>query len=296
MPDSTGVIVNKMKIAVLSGKGGTGKTMLSVNLAAVAENCTYIDCDVEEPNGHLFFSPINIVSDTVTIRIPKVDQNLCTACRKCIDICKFNALAYISQKLFVFDSICHACGACSILCPENAISEVDKKIGVIQTGISENVLVKTGILNVGESSGVPIIKKIMNAPIEKSDFVFIDCPPGSACIVMESIKDADFCILIAEPTIFGAHNLNMVYELVKLFNKPFGVILNKFMEGVNPSEDFCLEKKVNILGKIPYCTELGMLNSNGKILVRENSHYKKMFADLLQTVISEVQNQTIINS
>ncbi|HBW38258.1 4Fe-4S binding protein [Desulfosporosinus sp. BICA1-9] len=277
-----------MKIAVLSGKGGTGKTLVSVNLASAAKKSIYLDCDVEEPNGHLFFKPQDIETEKVSIKIPVVDETLCNGCRKCIDFCKFNALAYIINKLIVFDEVCHSCGGCVLFCPEKALSEKEKVIGEVQIGVSENVVVITGVLNTGERSGVPIIKKLLQGIPVGIEFAFIDCPPGSACIVMESIKDADYCILVAEPTLFGVHNLNMVYELIKLFDKPHGVVLNKCLEGENPAEEFCLKKNINILGRIPFESKLGMLNSNAQILVRENQKYREIFSSMLQTVAKEV--------
>lgn len=284
-----------MKIAVLSGKGGTGKTLVSVNLAALANKAVYIDCDVEEPNGYLFFKPEKLESGKVSIKIPYVEEKRCTGCRKCVDFCKFNALAYIGTRLLVFEEICHSCGGCVLFCPEKALSEKDKVIGEVQRGVSEDVTVITGILNTGEASGIPIIKKILAGSNESNNFTFIDCPPGSACIVMESIKDADYCILVAEPSLFGVHNLNMVYELIKLFKKPYGVVLNKCLEGENPSENFCLENNIKILGKIPFENELGTLNSKALIAVRENNKYREMFSSLLQIVNEEVRDEAAIN-
>ena len=289
MPDFTGKARIKMRIAVLSGKGGTGKTLVSVNLAAVAENSTYIDCDVEEPNGHLFFKPEGIQEELIAVQIPTVDAQLCNGCRKCVDFCKFNALALIKGKPFVFEEVCHSCGGCVMICPQKALSEEEKNIGKIEKGISGNVTVITGILNTGEASGVPIIKKLMPKSKEDKELIFIDCPPGSACIVMESIKDADYCILVAEPTLFGVHNLNMVYELVKLFNKSFGVVLNKCLEGENPAEKFCLERNIKILSRVPFDNELGALNSNAEIAVRKDEKYQVIFFSLLETVQEEVQ-------
>ena len=284
-----------MKIAVLSGKGGTGKTLVSVNLAAVAHESLYIDCDVEEPNGHLFFKPENIYTEEISIKIPYVDEKLCKGCRKCVNFCKFNALAYINNKLKVFEDVCHSCGGCVFFCPEKALSEKMKIIGEIKRGVSKNVTVLTGILNTGEASGIPIIKKLLSDTNVGKAITFIDCPPGSACIVMESIKDADYCVLVAEPTLFGVHNLNMVYELVKLFKKPYSVVLNKTLEGENPAEGFCMEKNIKILGKIPFDNELGTLNSNALISVRENTKYKQLFSSLLQTLTEEVKHETVIN-
>jgi len=276
-----------MKIAVLSGKGGTGKTLVSVNLASVAEQSVYIDCDVEEPNGHLFFKPKNIKTENVSVWIPFVDEKPCTGCRNCVDFCKFNALAYIKEHLFVFDEICHSCGGCVLICPQGALSEMPRKIGEIKKGISDSVAVITGILNPGEASGVPIIKALLGSHDENCLYTFIDCPPGSACVVMESIKDADYCVLVAEPTTFGVHNLAMVYELVKLFDKPHGVVLNKCFEGFNPAEQFCLENKIKILGRIPFDNQLGTVNSDARIVSKEMKEYKNLFSDLLMTISEE---------
>lgn len=284
-----------MKIAVLSGKGGTGKTLLAVNLAATANGATYVDCDVEEPNGHLFFKPSNIKSEEIPVKIPHVDEELCNGCRTCVDFCNFNALAYIVNKLLVFEDVCHSCGGCSLLCPEKALSEKEKVIGQVQRGASEDVTVITGILNTGEASGIPVIKKSLSYAFKNQNTTLIDCPPGSACIVMDSIKDADYCILVAEPTLFGVHNLGMVHELVKLFNKPHGAVLNKCLDGENPAEKYCLDNDIKILGKIPFDNELGTINSNALIAARENKEYRHLFAKLLQTVTKEVQHETVTN-
>lgn len=285
-----------MRIAVLSGKGGTGKTLVSVNLAAAAKSSTYIDCDVEEPNGHLFFKPEYVQEEEISVKTPKVNNELCNGCRKCIDFCKFNALAYIKNKLIVFDEVCHSCGGCIMLCPEKALTEKEKVIGKVQKGTSDQVSIYTGILNTGEASGIPIIKKLLAENKQEVDKqTFIDCPPGSACIVMESIKDADYCILVAEPTLFGVHNLNMVYELVKLFNRSFGVVLNKCLKEENPAEKFCLEKNIKILSRIPFDTNLGTLNSNAEIAVNRNEKYRELFSSLINTVTKEVQHETTTN-
>lgn len=285
-----------MRIAVLSGKGGTGKTLVSVNLAAAAKSSTYIDCDVEEPNGHLFFKPEYVQEEEISVKTPKVNNELCNGCRKCIDFCKFNALAYIKNKLIVFDEVCHSCGGCIMLCPEKALTEKEKVIGKVQKGTSDQVSIYTGILNTGEASGIPIIKKLLAENKQEVDKqIFIDCPPGSACIVMESIKDADYCILVAEPTLFGVHNLNMVYELVKLFNRSFGVVLNKCLKEENPAEKFCLEKNIKILSRIPFDTNLGTLNSNAEIAVNRNEKYRELFSSLINTVTKEVQHETTTN-
>lgn len=271
-----------MKIAVLSGKGGTGKTLVSVNLAVVAENASYIDCDVEEPNGHLFFKPEILSEKPINVQIPVINDDLCNGCKKCVEFCNFNALAY-TNKVLLFETICHSCGGCKLVCPQKAITEKDKAIGIVQYGKSLDTIVNTGFINTGEVSGVPIISELIRT-IPDTTYSIIDCPPGSACVVMESIKDADYVVLVAEPTIFGAHNLNMVYDLVTMFKKPFGVVLNKCLPSFNPSEQLCKDKDMPILLRIDFDKELGNLNSNGKIVARESEKYKQMFSSLLDKI------------
>ena len=234
--------------------------------------------------------------DGMAIGMGHTFHELCTGCRKCVDFCAFNALAYIGGKVKIFDEVCHSCGGCMLVCPEKAVSEKDKTIGIVQQGQSKTVTVKTGILNAGEASGIPIIKNLLqNIKNTEQQLNIIDCPPGSSCIVMESIKDADYCILVAEPTIFGLHNLKMVYELVQLFSKPFGVVLNKCSKGKNPAEEFCIKENIAILGKISFDKMLGTENSNAHIIVRQNAQYNELFTSLLGKVCKEVQHVLLVN-
>ncbi len=280
--------VNKLKIAILSGKGGTGKTLVSVNLAAVCNDSTYIDCDVEEPNGHIFFKPVIEDKSDIKVLIPVCDDAKCTGCRACVEFCNFNALAHVNGSLMIFEDICHSCGGCKLVCPENAITEKEKTIGKIEIGKSNETNVISGIMNTGEESGVPIIDELLNRDFIDTYNYFIDCPPGSSCTVMESIKDADYCILVTEPTVMGLHDFKMVYELVSLFKKPHSVILNKCTIEYNPAKQFCLDENINILMEIPYDSELALLNSQGKIVARESRKFNEMFSILLETVLKEV--------
>lgn len=283
-----------MKIAVLSGKGGTGKTFIAVNLADVINNSVYIDCDVEEPNGYLFFKPNKVNSSDVFINVPQVDNNLCVGCRKCINFCKFNALVQIVNKILIFNNVCHSCGGCSIICPKNAITEKQKLIGKIEVGYSNDVMIKTGVLNIGEVANIKIINDLLTN-LNPNNIIIIDCPPGSSCSVMESIKDVDYCILVAEPTIFGLHNLELVYDLVQKFKKPFGVIINKVSKDKNIVDTFCEEKQITILERIEYDNHLGRLISEGEIVSRKLIKYQKLFQDLLNKVKEEVENEAAIN-
>ncbi|MDD4120651.1 MAG: ATP-binding protein [Clostridia bacterium] len=274
---------NKTIIAVLSGKGGTGKTLVSVNLACVIPGAVYADCDVEEPNGHLFFKPINLKTKEIGILIPSINEEKCTGCTKCVEFCKFNALAYVG-RVMVFEEICHYCGGCTIVCPEKAITEVNLNIGKVVIGDSEGTRIISGFLNVGSVSGVPIIKDIQKQIKEEEHTVIVDCPPGSACAVMESVQSSDYCILVAEPTIFGSHNLDMVYKLVTLFKKPCGVILNKCDGNENPSKEYCIRNNIEIIAEIPYDSELSDINGNGEIAARVSQKYKDIFMNIAEKI------------
>ncbi len=274
-----------MNIAVLSGKGGTGKTFVSCNLASAIGKSAYIDCDVEEPNGHLFFKPEKVRSQDVCVKLPQIIADKCNQCRKCTDFCHFNALAFIKEKPMLFRGVCHSCGGCKIVCPNHAIVEKDYPIGVIHTGKHRSVTVRSGMMNMGEESGVPIIRELLkNLPCKDN---VIDCPPGSACTVMESIKDADYCVIVAEPSVFGVHNFQMVYELVKILKKPFGVVINKADGQVNPMQELCEKLKLPVLEQIPFDREIAAQNAAGNIAYETNERAKEIF-DRLYSKISEV--------
>lgn len=274
-----------MKIAVLSGKGGAGKTFVSVNLAAAAGNARYIDCDVEEPNGNLFFKAKSIETDDVSVLLPEFDSEKCDGCRKCVDFCRFNALVYI-KKPRVFSEVCHSCGGCKVVCPKDAVTEKKYKIGRIEKGkyTSDRGTVKvvTGILNMGEASGVPVINRLLKDVTGKQELTVIDCPPGSACSVMESVTEADTCILVAEPTAFGLHNFKMIHQLAQILEKPCFVVINKVDTPYKPLEEYCKENNLPIVGQIPYNKEVAQIISDGKILCEEIPQYLDFFQNILK--------------
>lgn len=285
--------IHVMKIAVLSGKGGTGKTFVSVNLASCAPSATYLDCDVEEPNGHLFFHPEDILKEDSIKLLPRFDENKCIQCRKCIDFCRFNALALVGNKPKLFKEVCHSCGACASICPTGAVVEEEQVLGSVETGKHKNVTVITGFLNLGEASGVPVISSVLEkGKTIENEYTIIDCPPGSACTVMESIQDVDYCVLVGEPTIFGAHNLEMVYELVSILNKPCGVVINKYEQEENPIDSFCKKQGVEVLTRIPYSQEIAKENADGKIACEYNKILNKTFKSLLE----RIKQGVVVNS
>lgn len=271
-----------MKIAFLSGKGGTGKTLVAVNLACAAERCLYVDCDVEEPNGHLFLEPAAPARSEVSVSIPAIDPEKCLGCRVCVQFCRFGALAFVKGKPLLTQTICHSCGGCAYLCPAKAITESPRAIGAIERGLSGGIDVRTGILNPGEVSGVPIIRELLAGVGADAPLTLMDCPPGAACAVMECVREADLCVLVAEPTRYGVHNLRMVDELCEGFHKPRVAVLNKCMEGVgNPSEAYCRERGIPVVAQIPFHEELGRLNSVGVPVATRLPWANTLFRDLL---------------
>ena len=278
-----------MRVAVLSGKGGTGKTFVAVNLAAVAGTARYVDCDVEEPNGHIFFRPEGCRDEPVQVTVPVIDHETCDGCRQCVDFCRFNALAVIGGRMRVFERLCHSCGACQVVCPLGAISETHRVIGRQRSGRAGKIAFHDGVLAPGEESGVPIIHRLLEEANGAGELTVLDCPPGAACPVMEPVRAADYCVVVAEPTLFGLHNLRMVLELVHLFGKPCGVVVNKATTDDSRIEDFCRAEQIPVLGRIPYDPHLAVLNSDGRIVADHCPTCAETFRALLSRIIREAR-------
>jgi MinD superfamily P-loop ATPase len=283
-----------MIISVASGKGGTGKTFVATNLALSIEREVYpvpinrdgvqfLDCDVEEPDGHIFLKPTLTESQPVNIPIPRVDQEKCNACGICVKVCQFNALALVKEKVLVFPELCKGCGGCSLLCPQKAISEVERPIGVMEKGKAGEIDFIRGRLNISEIQAVPIIRKLKRE-IKKNKIVIIDVSPGTSCPMVESIRGSDFCTLVTEPTPFGLHDLKMAVEVVKKLKIPFGVIINRDGIGDEKVEEFCRENKIPILLKIPYSKDIAFAYSKGAPIIEEKSEYKAKFKELFNSI------------
>lgn len=265
-----------MNIAVLSGKGGTGKTTVSTNLA-LALKSNYIDCDVEEPNGFLFLKPKVDTEKNVMVEYPIIDDNKCINCGVCANVCQFNALAKVKDDIMLFQKLCHGCGACKIVCKYNAITYDKREIGKIESGFSHDINCSRGILNISEPMAVLVIKELLKNLSSKSNL--IDCPPGTSCNVVNALKYANGAILVTEPSEFGLHDLKMAVELVKMYDMPFGIVINKDDGEDNIIKKYCKEEEINLIGTIPYAKKTAVLYSKGEILY-DDSYHKAVFDDL----------------
>ena len=265
-----------MNIAVLSGKGGTGKTTVSTNLALTL-TINYVDCDVEEPNGFIFLNPLIENKEEVYVEYPVIDREKCTLCGACAHECQFNALANAGKEMVVFEKLCHDCGACKLVCKADAIRYEKRATGMIEGGSIKTIHCFRGVLNISEPMAVPVIRKLLDR-LPKDDYI-IDCPPGTSCNVVNALRYADAAILVTEPSEFGLHDLKMAIELVKLYNIPYGIIINKDDGKDNIVKIFCKTNDIALIGLIPYSMEAAALYSNGMMLC-EDGFYQRIFSEI----------------
>ncbi|MDD5269851.1 MAG: ATP-binding protein [Candidatus Omnitrophica bacterium] len=281
-----------MVISVASGKGGTGKTTIAVNMALSIENAQLIDCDVEEPNAHIFVKPEIKCSKEAFLPVPEIDKSKCVYCGKCREVCSYNAIAVItpagdiSGNVLLFPELCHSCGACVELCPAGAIREVDRRIGMIEIGDSGILQFAHGRLDVGQSMSPPLIRQLKEF-INPTRTVIIDAPPGTSCPVITAIKGSDYCILVTEPTPFGLNDLILAVETVREIGIPYGVIINRSDIGDDNVSDYCEKNKIRVLSRIPFDKEVAVLYSKGKAVVGEKPLWKDTFRGIYNAIKNE---------
>lgn len=278
-----------MIISVASGKGGTGKTTIAVNLALSIDNVQFLDCDVEEPNAHIFLKPVIKEQKKAYIPVPEIDESKCNYCGKCAKVCVYNAIAVLPSQngkkgnTLVFANLCHGCGACSALCPESAIKEVNREIGVVESGNSGKMEFVHGKLNIAEAMSPPLIRQVREF-IDPHKNVIIDAPPGTSCPVIASIKNSDFCLLVTEPTPFGLHDLMLAVGVLRKITIPFGVVINRADLGNKKTEEFCSKEGIPILMRIPFKKEIAVIYSKGESMLKEFPEYKNYFVELFKKI------------
>ena len=285
-----------MIISVASGKGGTGKTTVAVNLALSLKNIQLLDCDVEEPNAHIFLKPRIGGEKKATIPVPKIDEAKCTYCGKCREVCAYHAIAVLpgsegkKGSVLVFPHLCHGCGACSLFCPQGAIKEVDKEIGVIEIGEQGDIQFIHGRLNISEAMSPPLIRQVKEY-INTTRTVIIDAPPGTSCPVITAVKGSDFCVLVTEPTPFGLNDLILAVEVLRKLQILFGVVINRSDIGDGKVEDYCRKENISILMQIPFSREIAVSYSEGVPIVERDVSYKDKFISLYLD-ICRMKNET----
>jgi MinD superfamily P-loop ATPase len=272
-----------MIISIASGKGGTGKTTVATNLAFAIEKAHILDCDVEEPNSHIFIKPEITSKVPVYIPVPEIDKSKCDFCGKCAEVCAYKAIAVLKDNVLVFSELCHGCGACEYFCPQKAIKEVNRTIGFIETGTKEKLLFTGGTLNMGEAMASPIIKGIKKR-VKPDMLNIIDAPPGTSCSMIESVTDSDYCILVTEPTPFGLNDMILSVEVLRKLKIPFGVLINRADLGDNKTVEYCEKENIPILMTIPFSKEIAEIYSTGEILVDRVPKYKKQFQHIFETI------------
>jgi MinD superfamily P-loop ATPase len=279
-----------MTITVASGKGGTGKTAITVNLVktaiAASHNVQVLDADVEAPNLHLFLRPTIKRETTISAWVPRVDETLCTRCGRCADICEFHAIGVFGTSILVFPELCHACGGCTLVCPEKAISEIAHPIGTLRQGVLDDAAdFIEGQLLIGEAKAPPIIRQVKKG-IQHEVLVFIDAPPGNSCPVVETMKASDYVILVSEPTPFGLYDLRMTVDIVREMNIPFGLIINKAGLGNRDMYEFSIKNHIDILAEIPFRRDLAAAYAAGQIWIDLFPEMRQSFVKMLMDVLT----------
>ena len=277
-----------MIISIASGKGGTGKTTVATNLAlSIDSDVQLLDCDVEEPNAHLFIQPTFNKTETIYTPVPEVDEKKCNLCGKCGEICQFKAIVVIGDVVLPFPELCHSCGGCMAVCPEDAIKEAGRELGIIRRGQRNGLEFIHGELRVGEAMSPPLIREV-RAFIRPDKFTIIDAPPGTSCPVITAMKDTDFVLLVTEPTPFGLYDLKLAVGAVKLLNIPSGLVINRSDIGDNKVHAYAKEIGLPILMEIPFDRRIAEAYSKGEMIIEAMPEFKKKFLKLYQDIMDQV--------
>jgi len=271
-------------ISIASGKGGTGKTTVATNLAFSLEtHVQLLDCDVEEPNAHLFLNPVIEEKETVVTPVPEIDEEKCTYCKKCAEICRFRAIAVLKETVLTFPELCHSCGGCMEICPEKAITETGRELGVIERGRKNHIDFVHGRLRVGEAMSPPLIRKVRSFVLPDKINI-IDAPPGTSCPVIAAMKDVDFVLMVTEPTPFGLHDLKLALEAVKLLDIPRGLLINRSDIGDQGVKEYALGENLPVLMEIPFDRRIAEIYSRGGLMVEEMPQWKAKFRELYREI------------
>lgn len=280
-----------MIITIASGKGGTGKTTIAVNLAHTADApVMLLDCDVEEPNAHLFLQPVITAALPVLKPIPRIDAAKCTLCGRCAEVCAYHAIAVLPKSVFVCDSLCHGCGGCARCCPEHAITETGHHIGVVEIGQAGEIAFAQGRLNIGEAMSGPVIRAVKQQH-KSQPLVILDAPPGTSCSVVGTLQGSDLCVLVTEPTPFGLHDLRLAVEVARRMRIPYGVVINRAGEGDAGVEEYCREEQIPILMRMPSDRRIAEAYSRGEMVVEALPEYRQAFRLLLHACRELAQSQ-----
>ncbi len=294
-----------MRIAVASGKGGTGKTTVATSLAlAVADRSVlFLDCDVEAPNAHLILKPDLVLRQPVHRLVPRVDEVRCTGCGRCAEVCRYHAIAVVGSKVLVFPELCHGCGSCVANCPEAALSEWGRPLGVLEAGSTPTgITFARGVLEIGEPSASPVIRQLKKWAVTPevcphgftSEAIEIhDAPPGTSCPVVETLRGVEFALLVSEPTPFGLHDLRLIVELVREMNIPAGVVVNRDMASDGALERFCTDANLAILMRIPMERDIGQALAAGESLIAVRPEYTVALRNLFER-IQQIEPRSIL--
>lgn len=276
-----------MRIAVASGKGGTGKTTVATNLAWMASisgrSVGYVDCDVEEPNGALFLKPQIHQTKPVNVSVPTVNSEKCNGCGLCGQICQYSAIIVMNGNVLTFPELCHGCAGCWLVCPTGAVVESFRQTGKIESGQADRIHFVQGLLNIGEAMSPPVIRQAKEAAAQV-ELLIVDTPPGTSCPVIESVRDSDYVLLVTEPTPFGLNDLILAVEMVRAIQVPFGVVINRAGSGDHETENYCASQDIHIVAMIPDDRRIAEAYSKGEMICDVIPEYRDVFGKLVKDI------------